>query len=390
MHRDKEKVIIMEFQFYWFAGLILIGAAVGGGTNILAIQMLLRPHNAKYIGSFQVPFTPGLIPKRREEIADQLGTMVEEYLITPEGVARKIFEGEFLEEAEGRIKVILETFLQQELTVEDWLKEHIGDTWSTKAAREAYERAIKGKMLVFFNDYKNKKINDMLQEEWKDKIEDYIPEISAKVLEKGEEYFQSPEGRDQVDQMVSRFFETKGSFGGMIGRFTQRVSFSSLVSKELTKLFRDERAHEYVTYWIRREWHEMLEKTPEDYIKADKLEDNVHYLVQTIVDETPIIGEWDRPLKEWAHQYEKVITYTMLPAFVDGFTQVAERQLKSVMKRIGIKGIVSDQVNNFPLENLEEMVLKIAKRELKMIAVLGALIGAVAGLVQALFILFIS
>lgn len=44
-----------------------LGAIIGGFTNHLAIKMLFRPHRPIYIGKFQVPFTPGLIPKRRDE-----------------------------------------------------------------------------------------------------------------------------------------------------------------------------------------------------------------------------------------------------------------------------------------------------------------------------------
>ena len=175
----------------------------------------------------------------------------------------------------------------------------------------------------------------------------------------------------------------------MVSRMAQRVSLSAVVSKELIKLFQDEKAHEYVTFWIRREWHDVLNKTPEDLLDSKTIEENIHFIVTKIVDETPIIGEWDRPLKEWAHQYEKVISYTLLPSFVEGVTQVVERHLKSAMKRIGIQGIVREQVNNFPLDKLEELVLKIANKELKMIAVLGALIGAFVGFVQGLFIFFI-
>ncbi len=52
--------------------------------------MLFRPHRPIYIGKFQVPFTPGLIPKRRDELAVQLGKMVVEHLLTPEGIGKKL------------------------------------------------------------------------------------------------------------------------------------------------------------------------------------------------------------------------------------------------------------------------------------------------------------
>ena len=51
-------------------------------------KMLFRPHRPIYFGKFQVPFTPGLIPKRRDELAVQLGKMVVEHLLTPEGIGK--------------------------------------------------------------------------------------------------------------------------------------------------------------------------------------------------------------------------------------------------------------------------------------------------------------
>ncbi len=80
----------MSDDFFWLQGLVMsaVGAAIGGGTNYLAIRMLFRPFHAWYLGRWRLPFTPGLIPKRREEMAAQLGRLVEEHLFTPEGIRR--------------------------------------------------------------------------------------------------------------------------------------------------------------------------------------------------------------------------------------------------------------------------------------------------------------
>ncbi len=45
----------------------LIGAVIGYITNWLAIKMLFRPREAKYIFGMKLPFTPGLIPKEKVE-----------------------------------------------------------------------------------------------------------------------------------------------------------------------------------------------------------------------------------------------------------------------------------------------------------------------------------
>lgn len=76
--------------------MVFIGALIGGITNFIAIKMLFRPHQAKYIGRFKLPFTPGLIPRRQKEIAEQLGKTVVQHLLTPEGISKKLLHDQFV------------------------------------------------------------------------------------------------------------------------------------------------------------------------------------------------------------------------------------------------------------------------------------------------------
>lgn len=66
----------------WVVISVGIGALIGGLTNLLAIRMLFRPLTPIRLGNWQLPFTPGLIPKRREEIARNVGQIVEQHLFT--------------------------------------------------------------------------------------------------------------------------------------------------------------------------------------------------------------------------------------------------------------------------------------------------------------------
>ena len=75
--------------------MVVVGAALGGLTNALAIRMLFKPHRAYYLGDWKVPFTPGLIPKRHKEISVQLGQMVGTYLLTAEGLQKQIKHSSF-------------------------------------------------------------------------------------------------------------------------------------------------------------------------------------------------------------------------------------------------------------------------------------------------------
>jgi uncharacterized membrane protein YheB (UPF0754 family) len=72
-----------------FAG-PLVGALIGYLTNWLAVKMLFRPRKAIYIGKFHVPFTPGVIPRRKAALAKALGRMVSEMLVKKEDLKESL------------------------------------------------------------------------------------------------------------------------------------------------------------------------------------------------------------------------------------------------------------------------------------------------------------
>ena len=50
----------------------LVGAVIGGVTNDVAIRMLFRPYEPRYLGKWRLPLTPGLIPRERHHIAEAI------------------------------------------------------------------------------------------------------------------------------------------------------------------------------------------------------------------------------------------------------------------------------------------------------------------------------
>ena len=93
------------------AFMIIIGAIIGGFTNFIAIKMLFHPYKPIYLFGKQLPFTPGLIPKRRDELASQLGKIVVEHLLTPESLQQKVLN--------STLKQDMNTWVQGE--VKKWL-----------------------------------------------------------------------------------------------------------------------------------------------------------------------------------------------------------------------------------------------------------------------------
>lgn len=67
--------------------------------------------------------------------------------------------------------------------------------------------------------------------------------------------------------------------------------------------------------------------------------------------------------------------------------ELSENMVHRATSTIKISEIIEEKINEFELEKLEEIIIGIAKKELKHIEYLGGLIGVAIGLVQGLIIL---
>ena len=91
-----------SFQLWLYLTPPLAGAVVGYFTNDVAIKMLFRPYTAKYIGKYQLPFTPGLIPSNQERLATRISDTIMGSLLTPvelQKIAKRLLQVERVQAA---------------------------------------------------------------------------------------------------------------------------------------------------------------------------------------------------------------------------------------------------------------------------------------------------
>ena len=78
----------------------LSGSIIGYFTNWLAIKMMFRPHQPKYIFGMKIPFTPGLIPKERGRLAEAVGSSISENLMNREVLEKNLLSEDMLTKIE--------------------------------------------------------------------------------------------------------------------------------------------------------------------------------------------------------------------------------------------------------------------------------------------------
>jgi len=107
----------MSFQqtaqfFLTWGGQPLIGAFIGYLTNDIAIRMLFRPLTPWRIFGLRLPLTPGIIPSKRQQLAENIGEMVGGQLLTSKDIGEAMSSERFQEHlrrlAEDKLNSLLE------------------------------------------------------------------------------------------------------------------------------------------------------------------------------------------------------------------------------------------------------------------------------------------
>ncbi|WP_312507323.1 DUF445 family protein [Lysinibacillus sp.] len=368
----------------------IIGAAIGGVTNHLAIKMLFRPHNAIYIKNWRVPFTPGLIPKRRDELAKQLGLTVVNYLLTPETFRKKFFSKDIQDKVEHFVQTkVEETIFTNDKTIQDWLN-LAGFSHMPSTIEQKVEAIVEGQFASVKNTLSTKSIRTLLSEDIQNTIDAKIPVAVHHILEKGEDYFLSPEGEMTIKAMIDDFLSSKGSLGGMINMFLgDSSSLVGKVQRELVKFLQSPGTSTLLTKIFTQEWEKLKDRPAMDFLQDIQFEPILSKLQVYVKEQLAISERLNQPISYYWPEGNEWAKYTVIPQVIDKAFVKAEEKLEDVLKRLNLQEVVREQVDSFPVAKLEELVLGISKREFKMITVLGAVLGGLIGIVQGLIVYFI-
>ncbi len=108
----------------------------------------------------------------------------------------------------------------------------------------------------------------------------------------------------------------------------------------------------------------------------------VFYLIKERVDDKlPVIlpSSLKKMIRDYIMTQAKREIREILPDIANGMV----RELK---EQVSFKGMVENRVNEFDFKKLEEIVLKVSKKELRFVEIAGGILGFIIGLLQVLLL----
>ncbi|MEM9568232.1 MAG: DUF445 family protein [Cyanobacteria bacterium P01_E01_bin.34] len=396
----------------------LAGLVIGYFTNDIAIKMLFRPYRAYYLGRFQLPFTPGLIPQNQSRLAQKVSDAIMGSLLTPEELqklARRLLEPE---RVKGAIQWLLELAVdrlqnpkQQEQTAvvlghiladlfgeslprliralarqENFLEEQLNQIFdsvllevrlSSNQAQQLSQwvldqvippDVLRQGLVDFLTD---RNIN-ALDEEFRERATGSYWVVAnlfglKNALTRLRSYcLDDPEGADEILE------ELLGALGAQrrLAELSQNLSLQNLPVSTVRQL------------------RQAMRESVRDFLR-----ENGGSLLQDLSNSI----NWTSVAKlVLARLQRSSVLDTAIPQISADLANILkrylDRDLESIMTQVipilNIDKVIADRVNATPPENLEKAIQDIVRSELQAIVNLGGVLGFLVGCIQVLLLQF--
>lgn len=369
---------------------IAVGSAIGGVTNELAIRMLFRPLRPWYIGRWRIPFTPGLIPSRRDDIAIQMGRLVEDHLLTTEGIKRAITQGDLEKNLADWLDSFVRGWLSDERTLRQLLLSTVPQVFDEQGK---WSDTVRTPVLLHWRAFvertlhqnEDRTLRDLIAQGGVERVEAAAASLSEVLLTRLRGYLHSPQGQQTLQEMIRGLLGGGGMFGGLVGMFLGDDKIMNKVLPYLDELLRSPELSQKVHHFLSQEADKLLDK---------KVGEVVTWLGREQVDEWAValfsklevqsLRFIDEPLSQVTAPFRETILTQTIPRMAGWMVSTLQNNIERIVSRIPVREIVTRQVDGFPMERIEEMVIGISGKEFRMITVLGFILGGVIGLVQGL------
>lgn len=369
----------------------LVGAFIGGATNYLAIRMLFRPHVPWRIGRWTLPFTPGLIPKRRGELARQLGDLVARHLVTAQGLRRAMASPAWRDAVEAHVRARLRQARVDERSLRDIVAALPVEIrrktlrLCLRLAREG-EAAAVAALRRWVAEKGALSLGALMSpdaREWAERLaERAAPHVAYELAS----FLSSERGRRELARAFREAMAQRGVVGALAGVLLSEERVAHGLSRALAEGLRRPAAVDALARLLRALVAELWRRPAATFL-AVLPERSRGGLMRRLLRVLASSRLGEVTLADIGRHVPARVVDVWLPAaavaVLDGLSAHMERLLAS----LPLAEAVRHEVDAFSLPELEARIVEVAGHELRWITLLGAVIGGLVGAVQTAIVL---
>lgn len=394
----------------------ILGGIIGYFTNDLAIKMLFRPYKPIWVGKFQLPFTPGLIPRNQARLAKRISDTIMQSLLTPEElqkIARRLLN---IKRIEATILWLLQLALDQVKAdteqktakilagiLRDFLGESLPRILKVLARREDF---LEPQLNQIFDQVM---LDFQLTDQQAQQLSEWLLErvIPPEVIRQTLIDFLTDRNISIIDEGFRE--QSTGTYWVMANIFGLRTTLTRLrtfcldereeTNRRLAKLLTSLGVEKRLKEWLQnlslqnlplstvRELRKTMGDTVREYIRTQGI-DLIQGLTQSI--------DWEKVSALILKRMQNSpVLNNSLELVSQELAMVLERYLEEDLEKLVAKaipilnldGVIIERVMATSPQQLEVAVNGIVKSELQGIVNLGGILGIIVGSLQTVILL---
>jgi len=305
------------------------GAIIGFVTNAIAIRMLFRPlKEIRFLG-VRLPFTPGILPKQRQRLAQSIGAMVEKELLTPEILRLRLARDDVRAQIKNALSLFTENFLSK--TPKELLdgNENVLTQKITGAFETLYPSLTRG-FIDFFN-------SDEIRREMETRGRVFLTQIFLQL------------------NTFQRIFLAAGQYDLTLQEKMPEI-IKELVA-DIEDLLQDSKIKNMLVDTVSLSFDGM--------ISGQK---NLSALFNINTDDKKKLDDF---------LFEKLMS-------------AADGRIENILSTINIKALVSERIDSLDMLRVERIILDVMADQFKWINIFGGILGFLIGAFQSVFSWFLG
>lgn len=322
----------------------IVGAIIGYITNDIAIRMLFRPHQAKYIFGVKIPFTPGIIPKEKGRIAQAIGSSISTNLMNQEVLEKNLLSDDMLDKLGNAIDDFFRTQKGNPETLHQFISHYLSEEEIDVASKSV-----------------NSELTTLIYHKLSDSsLGTKIAHIAVIHVMNKMQNFGSTIGDTLKDGGI-------GSGGG-IGKMISR-GFESLFGKQAK-----DTASEFISALA-----EPVEQALGKNIN-EMLQNNSQEIVRNLIG-NEIGNLMDCPMSTLLSNKDEQIEQAK-NSILGLYRTIIKDHLPKILETINISKMIESRINEMDMDETEKIIFQVMDKELKAIVWLGALLGMIMGCIN--------
>jgi len=312
----------------------LLGGVIGYITNDIAIRMLFRPHTAKYMFGFHIPFTPGIIPKEKGRIAEAIGGVISENLKNKDVLGKYLLSEGMI----GRVREAAEEFVATQKgnkeTVSEFLSHYLSEEEISNIAQNVNESITKQTYAKLADSSVGEKVAHLA-----------IDHVAQKLSIEG------------AQELLTGLGGVMGGIGGMAAGL-----FGSNIVARFLGMLREPAEH-----FLADNINKMLKNNGKEIV-SNMINGEVDDFLNKPV--CNLLEGHDEQIKQGINTVESI------------YRSIITEHLPKILESIEISKIVRERINEMDVNETEKLIFQVMDKELKAIVWLGALLGMVMGCIN--------